>query len=48
MFCSYLKKSNSKTSNATDAMDWFEVRDLCSVNVNAALSLYRFQYPFGL
>uniref|UniRef100_A0A0D3DFH2 Uncharacterized protein n=2 Tax=Brassica TaxID=3705 RepID=A0A0D3DFH2_BRAOL len=25
MFCSYLKKSNSKTSNATDAMDWFEV-----------------------
>ncbi|KAF2532771.1 hypothetical protein F2Q70_00032921 [Brassica cretica] len=25
MFCSYLKKSNSKTSNATDGMDWFEV-----------------------
>ncbi|CAN6913917.1 unnamed protein product [Brassica oleracea] len=25
LFCSYLKKSNSKTSNTTDGMDWFEV-----------------------
>ena len=42
MFCSYLKKSNSKTSNTTDGMDWFEVSDLCSVDVNAALYLYGF------
>ncbi|XP_022562845.1 uncharacterized protein LOC106420968 isoform X3 [Brassica napus] len=25
LFCSYLKKSNSKTGNTTDCMDWFEV-----------------------
>ncbi|CAH8392794.1 unnamed protein product [Eruca vesicaria subsp. sativa] len=25
MFCSYLKKSNSKTGDTTDCMDWFEV-----------------------
>ncbi|XP_013717256.2 lysine-specific demethylase JMJ25 isoform X1 [Brassica napus] len=25
LFCSYLKKSNSKTSNTTDCADWFEV-----------------------
>ncbi|KAJ4899811.1 RING-type protein [Raphanus sativus] len=25
LFCSYLKKSNSKTGNAADGVDWFEV-----------------------
>ena len=32
LFCSYLKKSNSKTSNTTDCADWFEVSGLCSLD----------------